>query len=107
MRTFILVLLAIAQCAAVSAQTVQIERAPLGSGEQITEPGKYENAQSVYEGIYHAPQYMPGYPTAAVIWPKIIAVPCTKENDKITCRGYTWIPEYGRAEYLYFVPVLH
>ena len=86
------------------AQTVQIERQQLGSGQ----PGQtgLENAVRVEDGMYHVPQYMPGFPTAATIWPRVINVPCRKNGDVLVCEGYHWLPEFGRAEYLYFVPVL-
>ncbi len=76
----------------------------LGSGEP-GEPG-FEKATPVYNNIYHVPQYMPGYPTAAIIWPRVIEVPCRKVEAGLQCDGYNWTPNMGRAEYLYFMPVL-
>ena len=89
---------------AAGAQTVQIQRQQLGSGE----PGQggLENATLVEDGMYHAPQYLPGFPTAATIWPRVISVPCRKNGDALVCEGYHWLPEFGRGEYLYFVPVV-
>lgn len=52
-------------------------------------------------GVYHAPQYMPGFPTAATIWPRIIEVQC--QNN--LCAGYEITPALGRGEYLFFKPV--
>ncbi len=87
-----------------SAEEVMIQRMPLGSGT----PGKtgYENAVPVGNGLYHAPQYPPGHPTAATIWPRVVEVPCKKEGDKLLCEGYQWLPAMGRGEYLYFKPVV-
>lgn len=86
------------------AEQVLIKRVPLGSGT----PGKtgYENATPVGNGLYHAPQYTPGHPTAATIWPRVVEVPCTKEGEKLLCEGYHWLPEMGRGEYLYFKPMV-
>jgi hypothetical protein len=83
---------------------VTIQNAPLGSGT----PGAIRNEPAtpvdVGNGVYHAPQYMPFYPTAASIWPRVIEVPCTKVGEDLDCSGYHWLPEYGRAEYLFFIP---
>ncbi len=81
---------------------IKIERRILGSGEQgVT---GLENAKMVGDyGVYHAPQYLPGYPTAASIWPRVVEVKC---NSKAECEGYNWLPEMGRGEYLYIKPVL-
>ena len=79
---------------------VTIQRNLLGSGIQneamtadvATQVGDY--------GVYHAPQYMPGYPTAATIWPRVVEVKC--QND--VCEGYQNTPALGRGEYLFFKP---
>ncbi len=86
------------------AQTVSVNREVLGSGT----PGAKgpETATIVNDGVFHAPQYLPGYPTAATIWPRVIEVPCTSKDGKITCQGYEWTPKYGRGEYLFIKPVL-
>jgi hypothetical protein len=87
-----------------AAQTVSIERYVLGSGE----PGQagFENAEAVENNIYHVPQYLPGSPTSAMLWARVIQVPCHREGDLTRCEGYHWSPAMGRAEYLYFTPVL-
>jgi hypothetical protein len=43
---------------------------------------------------------MPGYPTSATIWPRVVIVPCSTE----LCAGYEVTPDMGRGEYLFFVP---
>jgi hypothetical protein len=92
----------------VHAQTqasVQIERLDFGSGEP--ERRGFENATAVVNDVYHAPQYLPGLPTAASIWPRVVEVPCTRTpGGALQCKGYQWLPTYGRAEYLYFRPVI-
>ncbi|MCJ0763068.1 hypothetical protein [Variovorax terrae] len=84
----------------VAAADLQIERVPLGSGLQNAEG--FENASPVGDlDVWHVPQYMPGYPTAATIWPRVVEVRCTDEF----CEGYYITPEMGRGEYLFFRPV--
>jgi len=82
------------------ADDIQLGRKQLGSGTPGTTGT--ETASSVGPGsdYYHAPQYMPGYPTAATIWPRAISVDCAGT----TCDGYRWSPKYGRGEYLFVVP---
>ena len=88
----------------VAAQTVEIQRAPLGSGE----PGMqgYEAAVLVSDDIYHVPQYLPGSPTAASVWPRAVRVLCRPDGQRLLCDGYQWSPALGRGEYLYFIPVI-
>lgn len=84
---------------------VEIQRLYLGSGEP-GQPG-FENATLVVNDVYHVPQYLPGRPTAASIWPRVIDVPCTRlASGGLRCQGYAWRPGIGRAEYLYFRPVV-
>lgn len=103
-RTVLLLWLA-ACCAATSAApaavqpTLRVERMNMGSGLQNARGT--ENALPVGAlGVWHVPQYLPGYPTAATIWPRVIVIQCTED----LCAGYTITPELGRGEYLFFVP---
>jgi hypothetical protein len=85
--------------------TVEIQRLFLGSGE----PGRagYENATLVVNDVFHVPQYLPGWPTARSIWARVVDVPCAAlASGGLRCQGYSWTPALGRAEYLYFRPVL-
>lgn len=80
-----------------------IVRQQLGSGT----PGftGFEPATSMGEGIYHAPQYLPAYPTASALWPRVVDVECVKSpNGTFLCDGYNWLPAMGRGEYLYIRP---
>lgn len=98
---------ATANAALAPASDVSIQRNTFGSGSPDGEPGGYENGQMVFNDIYHVPQYLPGYPTAATIWPRVIDVPCTREpNGELQCQGYNWLPKFGRGEYLFFRPVV-
>lgn len=64
-----------------------------------------EAALGVGDSMFHAPQYLPYQPTAATIWPRVVEVPCVRANDgSLTCDGYHWLPEMGRAEYLFIIP---
>lgn len=85
------------------AQNVSIQQNTLGSGT----PGEkgFENSTLVLDNdIYHAPQYMAAFPTAATIWPRVVDVPCVKVGDSLKCEGYEWTPKMGRGEYLFFRP---
>jgi hypothetical protein len=83
---------------------VEIGRAFLGSGQ----PGAmgFENASAVSNDVYHAPQYLPGLPTAATIYPRVMEVLCRASGAGLQCDGYNWLPSMGRAEYLFFTPVI-
>lgn len=88
-------------------RNVRIGRVLLGSGEPGVDSGAgLEDASEVYNNLYHAPQYMPFFPTAATIWPRVIEVPCTTSGADVVCERYYWRPEYGRGEYLFFTPIL-
>lgn len=103
MKKLILTLALAGLAGSVFAQ-VAVSREPLGSGQ----PGTVgiENAVKWDNDIYHAPQYMPGYPTAAVLYPRVVDVPCTKTATGLNCKGYNWLPELGRGEYLMIRPVV-
>ncbi|RIX85346.1 hypothetical protein [Acidovorax cavernicola] len=78
---------------------IRIERMPLGSGLQNA--SGTENAEPVGDyGVWHVPQYMPGYPTSATIWPRVVIIQCNVAR----CSGYEVTPELGRGEYLFFRP---
>jgi len=119
-----LILLALFISGAASAQTVIVKNEELGSG---TPNSGFPEIQHQYnavadkwdprEGIFHAPQYMPGYPTAATIFPRVLDVECVSngktsnddlihDRDAIKCNGYHWLPEMGRGEYLFIRPHL-
>ena len=82
----------------------------LGSG--VPDGEKLTDAPPVMDGMYHAPQYLPGNPTAATIWPRVVDVECTKTDDlstggnSLVCNGYNWSPDMGRGEYIYIRPRL-
>lgn len=100
MKTLVLMFVAVMTACPVLAET-EIERTPHGSGT----PGQTGNEVATStpdDGIYFAPQYMPGYPTAAVIWPRVVEVPCKHVSNNLVCENYKWKPEYGRGEYLLF-----
>ncbi|ABR91413.1 Hypothetical protein mma_1596 [Janthinobacterium sp. Marseille] len=95
---------AVTACTHAFALDADILRNEYGSGT----PGVQgmENASSMGNDLYHAPQYLPGHPTAATIWPRVVDVPCVKTIKGLQCQGYEWQPKLGRAEYLYFRPLL-
>lgn len=104
MKKLVLAALMVASTGAALAQQVSVARNDLGSGS----PGQYgsENATRWDNDIFHAPQYMPGFPTAATLWPRIVDVPCVKVGADLNCDGYHWTPDMGRGEYLMFRPVV-
>lgn len=99
-----------------SASEVFTETRQLGSG--TPGPDTVDASKWVSTGpdgeIYHSPQYMPGFPTAATIWPRVVDVECIEADDLSTndpskervlvCDGYAWQPKFGRGEYLFFRP---
>lgn len=103
MNKLILLIISMA-CSAGAFAQVDIDRIPLGSGV----PGNsgVENATQWDMDIYHAPQYMPGYPTASTLFPRAVPVLCVKRDSGLHCKGYNWLPEMGRAEYLMIRPIL-
>jgi hypothetical protein len=77
-----------------SADGFEVERMPFGSGTPAaTATLGTENARHVADGLYHVPNYLPGFPTAATIWPREIPIEC--EPD----------PATGRGEYIFIRPV--
>lgn len=102
MKKLILAMALIASIGSVAAQGVAVQRNELGTGT----PGEqgYEAATQWSNDIYHAPQYMPGFPTAATIWPRVVEVDCLQAGTYLQCKGYNWTPDMGRAEYLMVKP---
>jgi hypothetical protein len=111
MKKLIFVMVALAVSATAFAADVNVGKAVLGSGTpSIRNVGGLENATvvdnaKVENNVLHAPQYMPQYPTAATIWPRVVEVPCTKATSgDLNCAGYDWNPAMGRGEYLFVSP---
>ncbi|GGH54031.1 hypothetical protein GCM10010975_10170 [Comamonas phosphati] len=89
----------VAVSSAVTNTPFTIDRKLLGSGQQSA-PGE-EIAQPVGGyGVWHVPQYLPGYPTSATIWPRAVVVKCKNKR----CEGYVITPQMGPGEYLFFIP---
>jgi hypothetical protein len=104
MKKLILLAALVGIAGSVLAQNVTVSREQLGSGQ----PGAtgVENATKWDNDILHAPQYMAGYPTAAVLYPRVVDVQCTKSATGLNCKGYHWTPDMGRGEYLMIHPVI-
>lgn len=105
----LIIMAALAVSSTAWAASLNMERVPLGAGQ----PGStgFENANvvgnaDVGNNIHHAPQYLPYFPTAATIWPRVVDVPCEQVGTSLQCAGYNWLPQYGRAEYLFIRPVV-
>ena len=56
-------------------------------------------------GIHHVPGMLPGHPTAATIWPRIIRVQCTMEDGKMKCDYPARSPDVDRGEYVLYEPI--
>jgi hypothetical protein len=85
------------------AEEIYVARQPLGSG--IT--NDYEKAYTLPDNLVHVPNYLPGFPTAATIWPRVVTVTCSDDGSRVLCNGYN-VNQYstGRGEYLYTQPVI-
>jgi hypothetical protein len=111
MKNIMIIMAALAVSTTAFAADVNVGKAVLGSGTPaVKNVGGLENAKvvdsaKVDNNTLHAPQYMPNYPTAATIWPRVVEVPCTKAtNGDLNCAGYNWNPSLGRGEYLFVQP---
>lgn len=106
----LIIMAALAVTSTAFAAEVNVGKAVLGSGTPSNVVGGTENAKvvdnaKVENNILHAPQYMPHFPTAATIWPRVVEVPCTKDSKgDLTCAGYNWSPSMGPGEYLFVSP---
>ena len=81
----------------------EVENLPLGSGEPARGlTGGSTPALTLPDRLIHVPGYMPGYPTAATIWPRVVQVNGRYTPDgKFVCDGYEITPELGRGEYVF------
>lgn len=85
--------------------------APVQDGLGTPGNDEYENATQVSNDVLHVPQYMPGFPTAGTIWPRIVQLPCKVKievdgSQNTLCEGFKYSPAMGRAEYLFFEPIV-
>lgn len=88
----------------VFAQEFSLESSALGSNVSNEPVHAIMLDRGNGEKIYHAPQYLPGHPTAATIWPRVVQVKCTQVGKTTECENYKWLPEMGRPEYIFVVP---
>lgn len=88
--------------------SIQVERVRFGSGTPapVSVAGK-DTAAFVADGLYHVPGFMPGYPTAATIWPRELPLECVSNpvDGTPACGGYRVLPAVGRGEYIFVRPV--
>lgn len=102
MKKHMAIFIAAVAALAAHAGDVTVDRVHYGSGQPSL--NGVENVTVVENNVMHSPQYLPGFPTAATIWPRVVEVPCTAKGNGLQCDGYRWTPSLGRAEYLYVVP---
>jgi hypothetical protein len=89
-------------------EDIDVVRLPFGSGTPAADSTVgTEVALHVRDGLYHVPNYLPGSPTAATIWPREVPTECAtdEETRKPTCSGYRVYPQTGRGEYIFVRPV--
>lgn len=89
-------------------QGFRVLRVPLGSGTPVNGPTSgLQGARHVADGDFHVPNYLPGHPTAATIWPRELQVECVRDlsTQALMCDGYDVHPALGRGEYIYVRPV--
>ena len=87
----------------------QVKRMPFGSGTPAAAvTSGTESALPVADGLYHVPNYLPGFPTAATIWPRELPINCERDTNAgtATCTGFEVYAATGRGEYLFVRPVL-
>ena len=70
----------------------------LGIGNANPKNEVVSNAYEVFPGLYHTPGYMPGYPTAATLWDRVVEVKCTKADGVMKCDLPEYSPSMGRGE---------
>ncbi|MEB0133942.1 hypothetical protein QN362_01210 [Actimicrobium sp. CCC2.4] len=89
-----------------AANGIEVTKMALGSGTPAMSTSGTETARLVGDGLYHVPNYLPGFPTAATIWPRALSLSCEPESaeDKLTCDGFQVIPALGRGEYIFVRP---
>lgn len=105
MKKIALVLCIAAITSPAFAADVNVQVRQLGSGTPAAIESKgTEGTLVLPDGVYHAPQYLPGFPTAATIWPRVVEVDCEELNGVVSCAGFNWTPELGRGEYLFISP---
>jgi hypothetical protein len=90
-----------------AAPAIRVMRVPLGSGTPSsgTTAGS-EHAYEVAAGTYHVPNHMPGFPTAATIWPRQLLLGCVEAQGELECDGFAVHPSIGRGEYIYVSPAV-
>lgn len=107
-KSFLLMAALAVSTTAFAAGDVNVTRKGLGLGTPST---KFSNAgventvpTNYSPDVLFVPKYLPGYPTAATIWPRIVEVPCKETKGALECEGFHWTPDMGRGEYLFVTP---
>lgn len=88
---------------------IEVGRRPFGSGTpQLGASAGAERADYIAGGLYHVPNYLPGFPTAATLWPREVTVECAPDpaTGRPSCGGYSVRPALGRGEYIFIRPVM-
>jgi hypothetical protein len=86
---------------------VRIAGVQLGSGVPVAGQAPADSlADHVADGDFHVPGVLPGHPTAASLWPRVVRVACDHRvaQGELRCGGYDVAPL--RGEYIYVRPVM-
>lgn len=94
-----------------NAPSVFIQNVQMGTGVPTPSVAIGSEKASYWgDGLYYVPGYYPGYPTAQVLWPRMVEVPCTKNpNGSILCQGFSILSQQVgyRGDFILFKPVFH
>jgi hypothetical protein len=84
---------------------IRVGGVPLGSGVPAVGRAPLDTqAEHVADSDFHVPGVLPGHPTAAALWPRVVRVPCDAVQGELRCSGYEISPM--RGEYIYLRPVV-
>ncbi|MDB5772817.1 MAG: hypothetical protein JWM42_3191 [Burkholderia sp.] len=77
-----------------------------GTPGNATTAGTETARIAVVDGLYHVPNHLPGFPTAATLWPRELPVECDRDPaaGAATCIGYQGHAALGRGEYIFMRP---
>jgi hypothetical protein len=87
---------------------VTFKNIPMGTGQPSDKT--FGSTIGMYwgNGLFFVPGYLPGYPTAAVLWDRVIDVNCKKVVGGLSCDGSALHDQQvaNRGEYILYRPVI-
>jgi len=87
---------------------VTFENVPMGTGQPSNKTLGSTIGMYWGNGLFFVPGYLPGYPTAGVLWDRVIDVNCKKVVGGLYCDGSTLHNQQvgNRGEYILYRPVI-